>query len=52
MSKFTGWILQTTGGYGPIFLTAALAYPLALLALQVLSPQLRPATPDSGGAAS
>lgn len=51
MSKFTGWILQTTGGYGPIFLTAALAYPLALLALQTLSPQLRPAIPESGGAA-
>ncbi|MEE3624361.1 MFS transporter [Nitrospirillum sp. BR 11752] len=49
MAKFTGWILQGTGSYGPVFLTAALAYPLALLAIQALSPHLRPAIPDATG---
>ncbi|TWB39581.1 MFS transporter [Nitrospirillum pindoramense] len=49
MAKFTGWILQGTGSYGPVFLTAALAYPLALLAIQALSPNLRPAMPDATG---
>ncbi|MDE1146457.1 MAG: MFS transporter [Azospirillaceae bacterium] len=48
MAKFTGWILQTTGSYGPVFLVAALAYPLALLALQVLSPRLKPAVLEEG----
>ncbi|MDZ5650137.1 MFS transporter [Nitrospirillum sp. BR 11828] len=49
MAKFTGWILQGTGSYGPVFLTAAVAYPLALLAIQALSPYLRPAMPDATG---
>ncbi|MBB6250801.1 MFS transporter [Nitrospirillum iridis] len=47
MSKFTGWILQTTGSYTAIFLTAATAYPLAMLALHTLSPRLRPALPGT-----
>ncbi|OYQ36227.1 MFS transporter [Niveispirillum lacus] len=43
MSKFTGWILDSTGSYTPILLVAAGAYPLALLFLHLLSPRLAPA---------
>lgn len=43
MSKFTGWVLDTTGSYTPILLVAAGAYPLALLLLHLLSPRLAPA---------
>lgn len=46
MSKFTGWILDTTGSYTPILLVAAGAYPLALVCLHFLSPRLRPAATD------
>lgn len=42
MSKFTGWVLDTTGSYTPILLVAAGAYPLALLFLHLLSPRLTP----------
>lgn len=42
MSKFTGFVLDTTGSYTPILLVAAGAYPLALLLLHLFSPQLRP----------
>lgn len=43
MSKFTGWVLDSTGSYTVILLVAASAYPLALLVLHLLSPRLRPA---------
>lgn len=43
MSKFTGFVLDTTGSYTPILLVAAGAYPLALLLLHLFSPRLRPA---------
>lgn len=46
MSKFTGWVLDTTGSYTPILLVAAGAYPLALLFLHLLSPRLTPVTVD------
>lgn len=46
MSKFTGWVLDTTGSYTPILLVAAGAYPLALLFLHLLSPHLRPVAVD------
>ncbi len=46
MSKFTGWVLDTTGSYTPILLVAAGAYPLALLFLHLLSPRLTPVAAD------
>lgn len=49
MSKFTGWVLDSTGSYTPILLVAAGAYPLALLFLHLLSPRLAPAAIGNGG---
>jgi len=43
MSSFTGWVLETSGSYAPIFLVAGLAYCVALVLLHVLSPRLEPA---------
>lgn len=48
MSKFTGWVLDSTGSYTPILLVAAGAYPLALLSLHLLSPRLRPVAASDG----
>lgn len=48
MSKFTGWVLDSTGSYTPILLVAAGAYPLALLFLHLLSPRLTPAVIKTG----
>ncbi len=48
MSKFTGWVLDSTGSYTPILLVAAGAYPLALLFLHLLSPRLAPAAIKTG----
>ncbi|KPF82044.1 hexuronate transporter [alpha proteobacterium AAP38] len=48
MSKFTGWVLDSTGSYTPILLVAAGAYPLALLFLHLLSPRLTPAVIGDG----
>lgn len=39
----TGWILTTTGSYGPVFSFAAASYLLALAWIQLLVPVLRPA---------
>ena len=43
VSTFTGFLLQFTGSYVPIFVMASLAYLLALLAIHVLVPRLEPA---------
>ncbi|WP_445376292.1 MFS transporter [Niveispirillum fermenti] len=48
MSKFTGWVLDTSGSYTPILLVAAGAYPLALLAVHILSPRLKQAAVGNG----
>jgi ACS family hexuronate transporter-like MFS transporter len=42
MSGFTGWVLQATGSYVPIFLIAGCAYLTALLAVQLLTPRMAP----------
>ncbi len=43
MAKFTGWILETTGNnYTPVFLVAASAYLLAVLAVHLLTPRYEP----------
>lgn len=42
MAKFTGFVLDTTGSYLPMFIIAASAYLLALLVIHLLSPRLDP----------
>jgi ACS family hexuronate transporter-like MFS transporter len=43
MAKYAGWVLQVIGSYTPIFVVAASAYLLALLAVHWLSPRMAPA---------
>jgi MFS transporter, ACS family, hexuronate transporter len=38
MAKYAGWVLQTLGGYRPIFVVAACAYLFALLVVHMLTP--------------
>ncbi|WP_298093369.1 MFS transporter [uncultured Sphingomonas sp.] len=40
MSKFTGYILETTGSYTPIFVVAGSAYLIAIIVIHLLSPRL------------
>ena len=42
IAPLVGYILQTTGSYVPIFMIAASAYLVALLAIQLLAPRLDP----------
>ncbi len=42
VSTFTGIVLQFTGSYVPLFVMAGSAYLLALLAVQLLAPALKP----------
>ena len=42
-AQLTGYILQTTGSYWPLFIMAGSAYLLALVILQVLIPGMKPA---------
>ncbi|HEY2842022.1 MAG TPA: MFS transporter [Bryobacteraceae bacterium] len=42
-ATFTGFLLQVTGSYVPVFVMAGSAYLLALLAIQVLVPRLESA---------
>jgi ACS family hexuronate transporter-like MFS transporter len=46
IAKITGYILQTTGSYMPIFFIAAFAYLTALLVIQVLVPRMEPVRLD------
>jgi ACS family hexuronate transporter-like MFS transporter len=39
MATYAGWVLQTLGGYRPIFVVASGAYLLALLVVHVLTPR-------------
>lgn len=41
MLEFTGWMLDTTGSYVPMFMICAVAYLLALLLIQSLVPTVR-----------
>jgi ACS family hexuronate transporter-like MFS transporter len=43
IAKLTGYILQTTGSYLPVFLIAASAYLIALATIHALVPKLAPA---------
>jgi ACS family hexuronate transporter-like MFS transporter len=42
IAKITGYILQTTGSYVPIFFMAAFAYLFALAVIHVLVPKMKP----------
>jgi ACS family hexuronate transporter-like MFS transporter len=44
MAKYAGWVLQTVGGYQPIFVVAAGMYLLALLVIHLITPRWAPAT--------
>jgi ACS family hexuronate transporter-like MFS transporter len=43
MAKFTGWVLETTGSYWPMFIGAGLAYFAALLVIHLLVPRMEEA---------
>jgi ACS family hexuronate transporter-like MFS transporter len=43
IAKLTGYILQATGSYVPVFLIGAFAYVVALAIIQILVPRLEPA---------
>nr|WP_298727775.1 MFS transporter [uncultured Steroidobacter sp.] len=43
IATFTGFLLETTGSYVPVFIMAATAYLLALGIIQLLAPRLEPA---------
>jgi ACS family hexuronate transporter-like MFS transporter len=44
IAKITGYILQATGSYVPVFLIAASAYLVALAVVHALAPRLEPAS--------
>jgi ACS family hexuronate transporter-like MFS transporter len=44
IATFTGFLLQYTGSYVPVFVMAGSAYLLALLVIQLLVPKLEPAS--------
>ena len=46
IATFTGFLLETTGSYLPVFLMAGSAYLLALLVVHRLTPRLEPARLD------
>ena len=43
IAKLTGYLLQVTGSYVPVFLIAAFAYLIALAVIHMLVPRLEPA---------
>ena len=43
IAKLTGYILQTTGSYMPVFIIAGTTYLVTLLILHLLVPKLEPA---------
>lgn len=46
IAKLTGYILESTGSYVPVFLIAASAYLIALAVIHLLMPKLEPARLD------
>jgi ACS family hexuronate transporter-like MFS transporter len=46
IATFTGFLLETTGSYVPLFLMAGSAYLLALIVVHALAPRLEPAQLD------
>src|SRR4029077_15929601 len=49
IAKITGYVLQETGSYMPVFIIAASAYLVAPAIVQVLVPTLEPAPLESRG---
>jgi ACS family hexuronate transporter-like MFS transporter len=49
IAKITGYVLQATGSYVPVFLIAASAYLVALAIVHVLAPRLEPAALEPAG---
>ena len=47
ISTFTGFLLQTTGSYIPVFIMAGSAYLLALAVVHLITPRLQPAHLES-----
>jgi MFS transporter, ACS family, hexuronate transporter len=47
ISTFTGFLLEATGSYVPVFMMAGSAYLIALLVVHLLAPRLEPATFDA-----
>src|SRR6186997_2774342 len=47
ISKVVGYVLEWTGSYVPIFIMAGSAYLIALLVIQILVPQMKPAMVES-----
>jgi ACS family hexuronate transporter-like MFS transporter len=47
MAKFTGWMLDTTGSYMPMFVIAGSSYLLALLIIHLLVPRMEEARIDA-----
>ncbi len=43
IATFTGWLLQLTGSYLPVFILAGCVYALALSLIHFLAPRLQPA---------
>ena len=43
IAKLTGYVLEATGSYVPVFMIAAFAYLSALAIVQLLVPRLEPA---------
>ncbi|HEY7404955.1 MAG TPA: MFS transporter [Candidatus Angelobacter sp.] len=43
IAAFTGWILQVTGSYVPMFVIAGSIYLIALLLIHVVTPRMEPA---------
>jgi MFS transporter, ACS family, hexuronate transporter len=47
ISTFTGFLLQSTGSYIPVFIMAGSAYLLALAVVHLIAPRLQPARLES-----
>jgi len=43
IAKVTGYLLQTTGSYLPVFIIAGITYLVTLGVVHLLSPKLEPA---------
>jgi ACS family hexuronate transporter-like MFS transporter len=52
IATFTGFLLQTTGSYVPLFFMAGSAYLIALAVVHMLAPRLEPAHLHNQGAAA
>jgi MFS transporter, ACS family, hexuronate transporter len=48
IAKLTGYILQTTGSYMPVFVIASSTYLVTLAIVHVITPKLEPARPPLG----